>query len=81
MNYFLITVDTEADNQWAREKTLKTENVNFIPRFQEMCNNYGFYPTYLTTYEVAESMNFCRNMKPFIDNELAEIGSHLHPQE
>ncbi len=40
---FIITVDTEGDNQWNiyNGQDITTENANFIPRFQEMCEMLG----------------------------------------
>ena len=40
MKSFIITIDTEGDNLWAYHKgdPIKTENVKFIPRFQDLCN-------------------------------------------
>ena len=52
---FIITVDTEGDNQWSiyNGQSITTENANFIPRFQEMCEGFGFKPVYLVNYEMA----------------------------
>ena len=40
--FFIITIDTESDNQWDSSKNQTTENARFIPRFQELCEKYGF---------------------------------------
>lgn len=77
--YFIITVDTEADNLWAKENKTKTQNINYIPRFQELCNQYGFYPTYLVSYELVISDGLVSALKSYVDKNLAEIGAHLHP--
>ena len=55
MKAFLITVDTEGDDLWSWKpgKEITTENTNYIPRFQELCEKYGFKPVYLTNYEMA----------------------------
>ena len=78
--YFLISVDTEGDNQWDWKKgdTVTTENTLFLPRFQALCEKYGFRPTYLTDYKMAEDPRFVEFMKPKWDNGLCEIGMHLH---
>ena len=52
--YFIITVDTEADNQWADPVPKTTENIKFIPRFQALCDRFGFKPTYLCPYEMVK---------------------------
>ncbi len=75
----LITIDTEADNQWDRSETIEVENIRYIPQFQELCDLYGFKPTYLTSYEMAVSDEFIATVKPYQDRQRAEIGAHLHP--
>jgi hypothetical protein len=76
--YFLITIDTEGDNAWARPRVTATRNADFIPRFQELCERFGLRPTYLTTYEMA----CCPRYRAFARSVLAlgraEIGMHLH---
>ena len=54
MKKFIITVDTEGDNLWGYKEgdTITTNNALYIPRFQELCENYGFKPVYLTNYEM-----------------------------
>ena len=50
--YFLISVDTEGDNQWDPSKEVSTQNVEYIPRFQELCEKYGYKPVWLSNYEM-----------------------------
>ena len=59
--FFLITVDTEGDNLWAWHKgdPINTTNTRFIPRFQELCNKFGFKPVYLTNYEMLMDDEYC----------------------
>lgn len=76
--FFLITVDTEADNQWDTSSGANTENVQFLPRFQELAEKYGFVPTWLTNYEIAMDDRFVHYMKPKNDSGACEIGMHLH---
>jgi hypothetical protein len=76
---FIITIDTEADNQWAHNDVLTVENIAYLPRFQALCEQYHFKPTYLITHEVAAA-DVCRTiLKPYQEAGLAEIGAHLHP--
>lgn len=49
---FIITIDTEGDGQWNPEAPCSTANAKYIPRFQELSEKYGFYPTWLTNYEM-----------------------------
>lgn len=75
---FLITIDTEADNQWDVTKGISTENTVFLPRFQELSEKYGFVPTWLTNWEMCQDARFVEYMKPKNDAGLCEIGMHLH---
>lgn len=75
---FILTIDTEADNQWDHGRGLTTENIKFVPRLQELCNRYQVKPTYLVTSEVCED-SFAREIFcEYIENDEAEIGAHLH---
>jgi hypothetical protein len=75
----IVTIDTEADNQWDRSKTeLSTENLEFVPRFQELCNRFGLKPTYLCTWEIIEDPRF-DSLRRYQEAGLAEVGAHLHP--
>lgn len=75
----LITIDTEADNQWARLDTLSMENTRFLPRFQALCDRFGFKPTYLCTHEMVTDPLFQETVGPYQTSGRAEIGAHLHP--
>ena len=74
----VITVDTEADNQWRPEAPQTVENLAVVPRFQSLCDEYGFPPTYLCTYEVATSPAF-ESAIGSAAADRAEVGAHLHP--
>jgi peptidoglycan/xylan/chitin deacetylase (PgdA/CDA1 family) len=75
----IVTIDTEADNQWDRSTTeLSTKNLEFIPRFQELCGRYSLKPTYLCTWEIVEDPRF-DSLRRYQESGLAEIGTHLHP--
>jgi hypothetical protein len=76
--YFIITIDTEGDNVWSREKNIEIENAKYLPRFQKLCEKYDFKPTYLTNYEMAQSNEFINLAKSFINNNTGEVGMHLH---
>ena len=75
---FILTVDTEADNQWDHGRGLTVENLKYIPRLQDLCNKYHVKPTYLVTSEVCED-SFAREIFcDYIENDEAELGAHLH---
>lgn len=75
---FLITIDTEGDNQWDLDKGISTENVKYLPRFQDLAEQYGFKPVWLTNYEMATNADFIQYMKNKQNKGLCEIGMHLH---
>ncbi len=78
--YFIITVDTEGDNLWGYKEgdVVRTNNAEYIPRFQQLCEKYGFKPVYLTNYEMAMNDNFVREARKWLDEDKCEIGIHLH---
>ena len=76
--YFIITVDTESDNQWDCCHAATTENAKFIPRFQALCEKFGFKPVYLTDYSMAQNPFLVEFLKKSNNNNLCEIGMHLH---
>ena len=80
--YFIITIDTEGDNLWGIRNSdwsiskITNRNGEYLERFQELCEKFGFIPTYLVDYEMSLS-------KPFISmaekhKENLEIGMHMH---
>jgi hypothetical protein len=75
---FIITVDTEGDNEWSRPNPILTRNAAHLPRFQALCEEFGFRPTWLTNYEMAKSMEFVRFGRDVIGRGAGEIGMHLH---
>ena len=75
---FLITIDTEGDNLWAHPRSITTRNAVWLPRFQQVCEEYGLIPTYLTNYEMACSPEFQRFGRDVAKRRTAEIGMHLH---
>lgn len=82
--YFIITVDTEGDNLWESYQTesgyrkITTENAKYLPRFQRLCEKYGFIPTYLTNYEMALDNDFSAMAREGVAHKTLEIGMHLH---
>lgn len=78
--YFIITVDTEGDNLWGAHhgEPITTRNTAYIPRFQMLCNEYGFKPVYLTNYEMAIDENYVQFIKGITDKGQCEVGIHIH---
>ena len=75
----IITVDAEADNQWNGNGCASVENIRYLPRFQSLCEDHGFRPTYLVTWEVVADMASRDMLGGWARNGAAEIGAHLHP--
>ena len=75
----ILTVDTEADSQWDTGAKLTTANLDYVPRFQELCEQFEFPPTYLCTHEVITSPVFDRTLAKPTRSGYAEVGTHLHP--
>ncbi|NUP88231.1 MAG: deacetylase [Candidatus Sumerlaeia bacterium] len=75
---FLITIDTEGDNLWARPREITTRNAAFLPRFQALCDRFAFRPTYLTNFEMAQSPVFQAFARDALARGTAEVGMHLH---
>lgn len=76
--YLVITVDTEEDNQWDNHPCFTTENSKYIPRFQKLCEKYGFKPVYFTTYPMAKDIFFVNFVKSKEIENKCEIGMHMH---
>ena len=75
---FILTIDTEADNQWDHGREISVKNIQYIPRFQELCNKYSIKPTYLVTSEVCSDAIAQEILTEYLIKDEAEIGAHLH---
>lgn len=75
----VVTVDTEADDQWHHGGPLTTENVRWWAPFQELCARHDARPTYLVTSEIAADERAVAFLAPLAGREAAEVGAHLHP--
>lgn len=74
----LFTVDTESDNQWGISNHQSTENAKFIPRFQNLCENYGIIPAYLIDYSMSHNNNLIMYLNQKIHENKCEVGCHIH---
>lgn len=75
---FILSIDTEGDNQWEFGSELTVENIRYVPRFQELCVKYNIKPTYLVTSEVCADSYARQIFTDYWSRDLAEIGTHLH---
>lgn len=80
MKPFFITVDTEGDALWDDPTIdqIKTENSLWVPKFQELCEKYGFIPIWLTDYEMIEDDRYVHYIKEKVHKGLCEVGIHVH---
>lgn len=80
MSSFIITVDTEGDNlwKWHEGERITTKNTQFIPRFQQLCEEFGFKPVYLTNYEMAQDDDWVKYASGKAAQGLCEVGMHIH---
>lgn len=79
--YFILTVDTEPDNEWGRstEGEMAMRNAEEIPRFQDLCRKFGLRPVYLIDYQMSQNEKVKECLTGFFKNGECEIGAHLHP--
>ena len=75
----VLTVDVEADNQWSFDGTISIGNLRRLPRFQSLCESYGFAPTYLMAYECLGDSDAVASMRDWQERGAAEVGAHLEP--
>lgn len=75
---FVITIDTEGDDLWARPREITTHNALFLPRFQRLCERYAFRPTWLANHEMAMSDAFVEFARAALARGAAEVAMHLH---
>jgi hypothetical protein len=74
----VVTIDTEADDQWQHGRPLTCENVSYWPAFQRICQTYGVTPTYLVTSEMAQDRSAAALLAKWTRDDQAEVGAHLH---
>ncbi|MDE9453820.1 polysaccharide deacetylase family protein [Xenorhabdus bovienii] len=75
---FIITIDTEGDDLWQNSDKISTKNTQYLPRFQNLCERFGFKPVWLTNYEMAMDDSYIEFAKDVIARDTGEIGMHLH---
>jgi hypothetical protein len=74
----LITIDTEADNEWDSTCERSFANIQRLPEFQEVCDRHGARPTYLVTYDVLQDDPSRETLLRLARRGNCEIGAHLH---
>lgn len=78
----VVTVDTEEEGLWGgqyRPIGNTVENIQHLPRFQEICDRHGVRPTYLVTAPVVMDDRAAAILQEIHEDDRCEIGTHLHP--
>ena len=80
MKKFIITIDTEGDNLWEWQEGMPifTENVKYLPRFQHLCEEYGFKPVWLSNNEMLNDAAYIDFIADVEERKTGELGMHLH---
>jgi len=73
-----ITIDVEADDEWAGGADRTYRNLHALPRLQDLCDEFGARPTYLVTYDVATGPDGSAIVRDLAETGRCEIASHLH---
>ncbi len=76
---FLFTIDTEWDRYPDGMEDITTYNLSRINSLHALCLEEGIRPTYFCSYEVAANNGFVKFGNRILQNNEAEIGTHLHP--
>ena len=63
---------------WSLPNPIETRNADYLPRFQALCEKFGFKPTWLTNYEMARSRPFQDLARDVLKRGTGEVGMHLH---
>lgn len=79
---FILTVDTEEEWDWGGSfpaPPFSTENIKYIPKFQEFCKSLNVFPTYFVDYAVVDNISNREILSHYFANGECDIGAHLHP--
>ena len=78
---FIVTVDTEPDDEWSRPgpENLTCKNAKALPRFQTLCEIYGISPVYLVDHVMAGDEFASEFLSECAAHGRCEIGAHMHP--
>jgi len=82
MTTLIVTIDTEEEGLWSsdfRRDGYTVRNVQCVPRFQQLCEDFGIRPTYLVDTLVVADDSAISVLRAILDAGQCEIGAHLHP--
>lgn len=76
--YLLVTIDTEEDN-WDRTQDNTVENIQSIPKVQNIFDSFGIRPVYLCNTSVVVDPVSSKILRAIFEQGKCDIGTHLHP--
>ncbi|MFN3618843.1 polysaccharide deacetylase family protein [Sphingorhabdus sp.] len=79
---FVVTVDTEEEFDWSKpfaRAGFGTEHLKHLPKFQELCENFGITPCYMVDLPVVNDNFGADLLHGYTRDGRAEIGIQLHP--
>lgn len=79
--HLVVTVSVEPDAPAVVAATGSYRCAEGVERFHELCRTNGIRPTYLLTWSAASHPALARFFRTLADEETAEVGAHLHPEE
>jgi hypothetical protein len=80
--FYTLTIDTEEEWDWHSGWPVSgygVENIQALPRFQQLCDRYGAAPTYFTAYSVLQDARARAVIQELAGRANVEIGLHIHP--
>lgn len=77
--YLVITIDTEEDNWGYVRQGITVENIQSIPKVQNIFDSLGIRPIYLCNTPVIEDPASIEILKAIFEQGKCDIGTHLHP--
>lgn len=77
--YLLVTIDTEEDNWGCMQQQYSVENIQSIPKVQNIFDSFGIRPIYLCNTTVVVDPVSIKILKAIFKQGKCDIGTHLHP--
>lgn len=74
----IVTIDVEPDNVWVDTHSRSLRNVEHLPFFHRLCQNYGVRPTYLVSWSVAKDDVCASILERLLSYGDCELGIHPH---
>ncbi len=78
----IIVIDTEEEFDWNKpfdRKNIGVKNIAHQEKAQKLFAKYGIKPTYVIDYPIASQADGIKPLKELYDEQLCDIGAHLHP--